>query len=308
MDSIPKRFGVQRFEICDSRDHFTLFSRVSPEEPDSAQNSSRQVATRVESTEVQAGIRSRKRVWSAPPSSTVLARETILYKKEHTLEKRKVPSATACTHARTKQANNRETFSHFLLALAFIYYPFALNLYAWNEIFLKLFCDGSPQKKPNWTMETTPRTTTALIRIIQFEISVDRQCREGWSFRNILSCILNEANKMETSSCSRFLGKNIFYIFSPNGKKVTIFLMTDDKNKIQIYYKLWLRVSVWTKYFNNLFEYLLAYERIRKDCTGRRNTSVRTQLYARGRHLQRAETSRRFQELSIEAFVKKSAI
>lgn len=124
------------------------------------------VARGVESIEVQAGIRSRKRVWSAPPSSTVLARETISYKKEHTLEKRKVPSVTACTQ-RTHENRQTigETFSliHFSSPSSLYYYPFALNLYAWNEIFfLETFLSTDLRRRSHWTMETTPRTTTAL--------------------------------------------------------------------------------------------------------------------------------------------------
>lgn len=207
------------------------------------------------------------------------------------------------THETGKQSGNVLSFSP---RPRLYYYPLALNLYAWNEIFLKLFCDGSPQKKPlndgdNTTNNNSANSNNPVRNIGRSTVSR----RMIVSNHSKLHPQRSEQN-LETSSCSRFLRKNIFYIFSPS-KKVTILLTTDDKNKIQIYHKLWLRVSVWTKYFNNLFKYLLEYERIRKDCTGR-NTSVRTQLYARGRHLQRAETSRRFQELSIEAFVKKSAI
>lgn len=38
MDLIPKLSVLSDSKYHDSRDHFTLFSRISPEEPDSAQN------------------------------------------------------------------------------------------------------------------------------------------------------------------------------------------------------------------------------------------------------------------------------
>lgn len=145
--------------------HFTPFSRARniTRGTGLCPKLSREAAT---SIEVQAGIRSRKRVWSAPPSSTVLARETISYKKEHTLEKRKVPSVTACTQ-RTHENRQTigETFSliHFSSPSSLYYYPFALNLYAWNEIFfLETFLSTDLRRRSHWTMETTPRTTTAL--------------------------------------------------------------------------------------------------------------------------------------------------
>ena len=93
-------------------------------------------------------------------------RNNIVDKKEHTLEKRKVPSVTACTQ-RTHENRQTigETFSliHFSSPSSLYYYPFALNLYAWNEIFfLETFLSTDLRRRSHWTMETTPRTTTAL--------------------------------------------------------------------------------------------------------------------------------------------------
>lgn len=191
MDLIPK-LAILSDSKCVARETFHPFSSQNITRGTGlCPKLSREVATRGESIEVQAGIRSRKRVWSAPPSSTVLARETILYKKEHTLEKRKVPSVcTQRTHETGKQSGKR---SLIFSSPSSLLYPFALNLYAWNEIFLKLFSTDL-RRRSHWTMETTPRTTAALIRIIQFEIGRSTVSRRMIvPPRIISSCILSEA-------------------------------------------------------------------------------------------------------------------
>lgn len=88
-----------------------------------------------------AGIRSRKRDWSAPPSSAVFARETIC-KKEHSLAKNEKfpPLPHARSHIRSCRQTIRKRsllfFPPFPLRLI---KPIRSFLYAWNEIFLKLF-------------------------------------------------------------------------------------------------------------------------------------------------------------------------